>query len=603
MYRGTWLLVGLPLLVAAFTVARPAALPASALPPTFDAAASLALADELTRIAPDRTPGGRGALEATRWVSGRLRAYGFQPKVETFSEDVPGRGATTLRNVVAVAPGRSPDVLVVLAHRDNAGDGPGANDNASGTAALIELARAYAPSLAGTDAVGAAVQPDHEIVFLSTDGGSAGALGAARFLAGRAYRDRIAAVLSLDAIAGRGAPRLVFAGDEARSPDATLVQTAFVRVLEQTGEQPARASALRQLLDLAFPFSLYEQAPFVASGVPAVTLTTGGDRPRSGASDTMQRLSPERLGELGRSAQALLTSLDESLELTPDTGPYVFFGARLVRGWAVQLVLAAALLPFLAAAVDLFARCRRRRIPLAPALRSYRSRLAFWLVVGALFVLLGWLGAWPDGAARPISPDSPVARNWPVLALAAVAIPAALAWLVVRERLLPRRAVAPEEELAGYTAVLLVLGVLGLVVVAVNAFALLFLLPAAHAWLWLPQVRERRAAVRLAVLAAGFAGPLLLVGSFAVRLDLGLDAPWYLAALAAVGYVSVPMVLALLVWLAAAAQVTALAAGRYAPYPGAAERGPRGPVRELVRRSVLAAQRRRDVDQETAAEG
>ena len=35
-------------------------------------------------------------------------------------------------------------------------------------------------------------------------------------------------------------------------------------------------------------------------------------------------------------------------------------------------------LPFLAAAVDLFARCRRRRIPLAPALRALRTRLAFW---------------------------------------------------------------------------------------------------------------------------------------------------------------------------------------------------------------------------------
>ena len=35
------------------------------------------------------------------------------------------------------------------------------------------------------------------------------------------------------------------------------------------------------------------------------------------------------------------------------------------------------------------------------------------------------------------------------------------------------------------------------------------------------------------MLAAGFLGPLLLLGSFAVRYGLGLDAPWYLAELAA----------------------------------------------------------------------
>ena len=50
-------------------------------------------------------------------------------------------------------------------------------------------------------------------------------------------------------------------------------------------------------------------------------------------------------------------------------------------------MLIACLLPFLAAAVDLFARCRRRRIPLAPALRALRSRLGFWAWVVGLFEL------------------------------------------------------------------------------------------------------------------------------------------------------------------------------------------------------------------------
>ena len=36
MYRGTWLLVGLPLLAAAFSIGRAAPLPAPRVPPTFD---------------------------------------------------------------------------------------------------------------------------------------------------------------------------------------------------------------------------------------------------------------------------------------------------------------------------------------------------------------------------------------------------------------------------------------------------------------------------------------------------------------------------------------------------------------------------------------
>jgi len=116
---------------------------------------------------------------------------------------------------------------------------------------------------------------------------------------------------------------------------------------------------------------------------------------------------------------------------------------------------------------------------------------------------------------------------------------------------------------------------------------LIFLLPSLHAWLWLPNVRRRPVWTRLAVLGAGFLGPLLLLGSFASRYGLGLDAPWYLAELTATGYVRLAAVAIAVAWLGAAGQMTALTIGRYAPYPSARERPPRGPLREGVRRIVL----------------
>jgi hypothetical protein len=399
---------------------------------------------------------------------------------------------------------------------------------------------------------------------------------------------------------------LEFAGDTPREPSGTFLQTVAARIAAQTGRQPARPSALRQLIDLGFPYSLYEQAPFLSQGIAAVTLTTAGDRPPNPVSDTKDRLRADKLAQVGNAAQDALGTLDEGLEFTQGTSTYVYLGARLIRGWAVELVLIACLLPFLATAVDLFARCRRRHIPLAPALRAYRSRFAFWAWVVGLFELFRLFGAWPHGVARPIPPSSPLAGDWPVKALLALAVLALLGWLVERERLIPLRAITVEEELAGHTASLLCLGVLSLLVVATNPFALVFLLPSLHVWLWLPQVRGAPIAVRLGVLLAGLAGLALLLGSFAMRFGLGWDTPWYLAELSGVGYVPFVVMPLLVVWLAGTGQLAALTAGRYAPYPAADELPPTGPLRRFLRGTVLtlrAGRRRAPAAAQAALEG
>jgi hypothetical protein len=588
LYRGAWLIAAVPLLIAAFTVAHPNPLPKPQLPPSFSLSAALRTTSDLAGNYPDRRPGTPGDVGATQWLVSQLNELGFQTHTDTFTATIPGRGRVRLQNVsaVAVAPTSSPDTLVVMAHRDNTGLGPGVNDNASGTAALLELARTYSRP---AGASGQPVSPAHTILFLSTDGGAFGGIGAEHFVTHSPYRSRIVAVVNLDALAGGGPARLEIAGDQARSPAAALVSTAAQRISEQTGVPPGRTSAVGQLIDLGFPFSLYEQAPFVGHGIPAVTLTTGGDRPPPAFADRLQQIDTTRFGELGRAAQSLLASLDGGLELTQGTSSYVYLGSRLVRGWAIQLSLFAILLPYLVAVVDLFARCRRRRIRLAPALRSYRSRLAFWLWAGVLFGLFGLLGAWPSGTARPVNPATSAAGHWPRAALIGLGVVLLVSWLVPRERLRRRRPVTAEEDLAGHAAALLALGVLSLVIVAINPFALVFVLPTLHIWLWLPQVREQQPWVRAAVLLAGFAGPLILLGSFADRFGLGLDAPWYLAELVAIGYVPIVAVVIALAWTAGAAQLIAVTTGRYAPYPRLSERPPRGPLRNTVRAIVLTS--------------
>ena len=586
LYRGTWLLVGLPLLVLAFSVARPAALQPPNLPPAFDAAAAADLAAALTTAYPIRAAGSPGAAGAATWLTKQLEPYGYDVRREPFTAVVPGRGRIHGVNLVATTPSAlSQRAIVVMAHRDDAGIGPGGNDNASGTAALIELARAYAPATTGRRA-----RLPYSILFLSTDAATDGAVGAAWFAAHAPERRQVIAVLNLDSIAGPRRPRLVLNGDTARSATPGLAETVRAQIVAQTGSDPTRASGLRQLVDLGFPYSRFEQAPFVTRGIPAVTITTSPDRTSDGVGDGVASIHAGRLGQIGRAAQNTIDALQQGVALAPGPGSYVFLGTRIVRGWAIELVLIACLLPFLAAAVDLFARCRRRRIRVAPALRAYRSRLAFWAWCGLVLALFTALGAWPTGAARPPSLRD---VSWPGGALVGVGILVFLGWLVARDRLIPRRTITAEEVLAGHTAALLALGVTALLIVATNPFALVFVLPSLHLWLWLPQVRDSPRWVQLLVLAAGFSGVALLLWSFAGRYGLGWDAPWYVTWLFALGYAPAAAAVIALGWVAGAAQLVAIVAGRYAPYPPAAERPPRGPLREIVRRLVLAQRRRR----------
>ena len=127
-------------------------------------------------------------------------------------------------------------------------------------------------------------------------------------------------------IADPGRARLVLAGSQPRLASPGLVETASRLVLQQTGSRPRRPTGFAQLLDLAFPYTLHAQGPLLAHGMPALTLTSGGERPPAAFTDRPNRLDAIRLGELGGAAQQLLRWLDSGVELAPGTASYVYFG-------------------------------------------------------------------------------------------------------------------------------------------------------------------------------------------------------------------------------------------------------------------------------------
>lgn len=560
LVRNVGLLLAGPLVILVFTLARTGSLPAPVLPPSFDGGAALELTRELARDHPSRVPGSLDADGAARWVEEKLQLYGIPVEEDVWQEDIPGLGEVTLRNLAAVVRGTIDDTILVVAHRDNREGSAGANDNASGTAALVELARAYA-----TVGTGGARprRPLHTIVLLSSDGGAYGDLGAARFARSERGRRTVTAIV-LDGLAGRTRPRIEVAGLEHRSPGSALVRTLLAR-LEDEGFAPERPGILEQVVALGVPLALGEQGPLLGAGIPAARVGTAPEtRPRPGA-DEIELLDQSRLTRLGRAVDATLGSLDNAVELPRSSTGAIYLEQRAVRGWALQLLFLAALVPFGAAALDLVARCRRRGTRLGGAWRAYRRRLGFWLLGLVALGIVALLGALPVETALPPRPDLPPVDRWPVVGLVAVVGLGALAWLRARSALRPTRPTDPEEELAGWaTALLALLGVAALVAVA-SPYTLVFVLPSLYAWLALVQVGRDRAWLADVLYGAGLTGPVVGLVVLTQQLDLGLRGPLYAAALTTSGTVPWLVTVSFAAWLAVAAQVGALVAGRYVP--------------------------------------
>ena len=86
--------------------------------------------------------GTRGNAQAIDYLVARLREWGFDPELQWF-EPRPGIRSA---NVIARLPGteRPDETVVVGSHFDSVRRGPGADDNSSGTTALLEVARVMA---------------------------------------------------------------------------------------------------------------------------------------------------------------------------------------------------------------------------------------------------------------------------------------------------------------------------------------------------------------------------------------------------------------------------------------------------------------------------
>ncbi len=191
------------------------------------------------------------------------------------------------QNVAAVVRGRDPllasEAVVIGAHYDHLGLGrhnaldpgasgqvhPGADDNASGTAAVMELARAIA---ARRDDL------KRSVIFLTFSGEELGLLGSAYYTAHPLWPlDKTVAMLNLDMV-GRVRDGKLYVGGVGTSP-------VFAKLLEQSNSSGLRLESSRS------GYGASDHTSFYVSDVPVLFFFSGLHSDYHRATDTPEKIA------------------------------------------------------------------------------------------------------------------------------------------------------------------------------------------------------------------------------------------------------------------------------------------------------------------------
>ncbi|MGH9140898.1 MAG: M20/M25/M40 family metallo-hydrolase [Vicinamibacterales bacterium] len=189
-------------------------------------------------------------------------------------------GAVSVDNVIADIPGRdrTDEWVIVGAHLDSWDFGPGAQDNATGVAMVLEAARAIAALKAA---------PRRSIRFVLWGGEEQGQLGSTAYARAHAAElDRIVAVLNTDA----GTGRVIGWTSPGRTDLVRALRPLTQSVLDELG-----AAMFDESLRYAFQS---DGAPFVLAGIPMLDLNADDARYEDihhKATDTIDRVDAHNL--------------------------------------------------------------------------------------------------------------------------------------------------------------------------------------------------------------------------------------------------------------------------------------------------------------------
>ena len=412
-----WLAAGILQTVALFLIvvamARPPrVVPASGPPEAFSAERAMGTLERLLNAAAAGAvtsgtaadglhpphPAGSPANAALRdLLLVELDALGLETEVQRRMvcnpEGVCAEVENVLGRLAGPVPAGTPGVLLV-AHYDSVAAGPGAGDDLSGVACILEVLRAFLtdPGLA------AFARPDAPpLMVLFSDAEELGLLGARAFAEHHPWMQDVAVVVNLEARGTSGGSLLFETG-----PDNAWLLELYARAAP-------RPSATSYSVELyrAMPNDT-DFTPFREAGVAGVNFAFIEDvHDYHTRNDSLERLDPRSLQHHGENVLPLVRALAQAdLTATPE-GDLVYSDlfSRTVLSWPARWCLPI-LLVLLGLLVVGVVRARRLcDVPsvTASALRALSAVLFVALVGEAVGSVLS-IGDGPVGALHPLPP-------------------------------------------------------------------------------------------------------------------------------------------------------------------------------------------------------
>jgi Zn-dependent M28 family amino/carboxypeptidase len=200
-------------------------------------------------------------------VNSGLTGSQVRVKVDIISQSLP------TRNVIAETSGRDDNVIVVGAHLDGVEDGPGINDNGSGSGTILEIAEQMQK-----------VKPRNQVRFIWFSAEESGLLGSAFYVSqlSDAEKADIAGMLNFDMLASPNFVRFVYDGNldsglpgpPGGAPAASgVIEEIFLDYFEAQG-LPTAPTAFDGRSDYR---------DFIRAGIPAGGLFTGAEVAKTAA--------------------------------------------------------------------------------------------------------------------------------------------------------------------------------------------------------------------------------------------------------------------------------------------------------------------------------
>jgi Peptidase family M28 len=363
--------------------------------------AQCALAD-IQAIAQRPHPVGSPANAAVRdYLLRRMAGLGLSPRVQsadsrevmTFGNDA-AVGVAPVENVVGVLPGRdrSLPALALMAHYDSVPGSPGAADDATGVATVLDLVRAI--RLRGV--------PTRDVMVVITDGEEPGLLGARAFFDNDPAAAHVGFVMNFEARGGGGRAAMFETGAN---------DGAAIDLYRKTATAPDS--------NAVFPF-LYRYLPnntdftiAKARGLPGFNFAFIGRQfdyhSPSSTLATLDKGSVQHMGETALGPAVALAFSDHLPARTPDLVYSDVLGLGVIAypaawGWAVILAVGVLILVTAAQVPG------RERLSTADTVRGALAGVVTVAVAGALLYLAreaigvgaGWMAYRPLLARFPL---------------------------------------------------------------------------------------------------------------------------------------------------------------------------------------------------------